>query len=245
MKLRCLCSLLIGLLLIGCQSARVPTLLPESTGYGRVTTATPASRLPDAAPPELSASLSASEAEPTTPITPTARPKLAPAPVVPLPTLTAAPDTALERLLRPDPVIKPDPLTSGVNVLGALSTIGGLGFLFAAFNYDGSGFLGLAFLLYSLPLLAIGIPLLLFQGKNGRRRKHREARAAAKHPGTEPAHKSEDANRPLKRLGLGMLIAGGLVLLLGLMGGIGGAILVSFLGLPIAVIGAILLIAGS
>ncbi|MBT9391621.1 hypothetical protein KLP40_00485 [Hymenobacter sp. NST-14] len=244
MKFRYLGNLLIGLSLVACQSARLPTVLPESTGYGRATISLPANDSA-VAPPELSASLPVSNAEPPLRLTPPASPRLVAAPVAPRPTLTAAPDTALERLLRPDPVAKPDAVTTVVNVTGALSLLGGIGLLIAAANNDNGGYGGLGQLLLALPLLAIGIPLLFFQGKNGRLRKRREARIAAEHPGTKPAPSPEEANRPLHRLGLGMIIGGGLLLVLGLVGGFGGLLLAVFLGVPLAVVGAILLIAGS
>ncbi|SDX93285.1 hypothetical protein [Hymenobacter psychrophilus] len=155
------------------------------------------------------------------------------------------PDTVTERLSQPLPAGKPDPLTTVVNVSGAVSLLAGVGLIAAGAYNDKGGLSGLGYVLFALPLLVIGVPLLLFQGKNGRQRKRHEARVAARQPTAVPATNSPAANRPLKRLGVSMMLATGLLLLLGLLGGPGGVALATFVGLPLAVVGLVFFIVGS
>ncbi len=238
------------LLLTGCQSTRpVPfSFTPPATDYYRRQPA-PAGAIAGAELAQLTASLPDSAAGMMPARQPVYRavfsPQVPPSPRV-LPNPAAIlPDTAIGRLPQPLPIDKPDPLTTAVNVGGAVSLLGGVALIVAAANNDNGGFSGLGQVLLALPLLAIGVPLLLFQGKNGRRRKRREARLAARQPSAAPAPKTTAANRPLEKLGLGMMIASGLLLLLGLLGGASGVGLAAIVGVPLAVIGLILFIAGS
>ncbi len=238
-------------LLTGCQSVRpVPfSFAPPTAGY-HLRQPAPAGAVSEVELAQLTASLPDSAAADLMParrssyraaVSPQAT--LSPQ-VLSNPTVTL-PDTAIERLSQPPPVGKPDPLTTVVNVGGAVSLLGGVALIVAAANNDSGGYSGLGQVLLALPLLAIGVPLLLFQGKNGRRRKRREARIAARQPLAAPGPETTAANRPLEKLGLGMMIAAGLLLLLGLLGGIVGVTLAAFVGVPLAVIGLILFIAGS
>ena len=233
-------------LLAGCQSTRPTSFSFAPASSNHQPRPQPASVRPEVEPAQLIASLPDPVAE-TTPPLPRARPSLHSSPHLtaqPLPgPAVALPDTVVARVATP--AVGADPLTTVVNVGGALAVIGGGALIIAAANYDGGGYAGLGQLLLALPLLAIGIPLLFFQGKNGRRRLRREGRDKSAAPVAAPASKTGAANKPLQKLGLGMLLAGAGVLLLGLLGGVYGLAFASFIGGPLAVLGLILFIAGS
>lgn len=233
--------------LMSCQSTRPTSFLPRASEYGPLTSSPTTPVSADSGTIELSASLTDTPPAPA----PAAPRHQVTKPVLPVaaPRHTAEPDTALERLLRPDPVIKPDPLTTGVNVFGALATVGGIGFTIAAVdgNEQNKGsFYPVVQVVVGIGLLAIGIPLLFFQGKNGRMRRLREARKATSAP-TPPASASKKgkANAPLAKLGLGLAIAGGVLLLLGLLLGGLGAALVFIPAAILILIGLILFVAGA
>ncbi|OWP64444.1 hypothetical protein CDA63_03455 [Hymenobacter amundsenii] len=239
-------------LLAGCQSTRpAPFFFASASSNYQPRLPQPASARPEAAPARLTASRPDPAAEAALPLPPLpqARPLLHSSPHLTAPPLrgpavaVAPPDTVVARVA--SPAVGADPLTTVVNVGGALAVIGGGALIIAAANYDGSGYAGLGQLLLALPLLAVGIPLLFFQGKNGRRRLRREGRDKSVGPLAAPTPKTDAANKPLQKLGLGMLLAAGAVLLLGLLGGVYGLAFASFIGGPLAVLGIILFIAGS
>lgn len=79
---------------------------------------------------------------------------------------------------------KPDPNTTAVNIVGAVTTAVGLGLLVGRAGSDppqtewGDLSYGMGFIA-PISLLLVGICLLFFQGKNGRMRRLREARRQA------------------------------------------------------------------
>ncbi|MFD2786496.1 hypothetical protein [Hymenobacter rubripertinctus] len=250
MKPRLLQGLLAMLLLTGCQSTHLPAVLPQTSAYG------PSRQLPaDTAPlwhaPTPEPVLSAALVDPAPEATagtgahrPSALPAAAPLPVWAVPR-SVAPDTVLDRLLRPEVKLPADPLTTTVNVVGAVATVGGIVYATVGANNEFGGYSAAAQVLFGLALLAVGIPLLFFQGKNGRGRLRREAREKNVAPIAVLAARAEGGNEPLRKTGLGMALAGGVLLLLGLLGGTYGLILAGFIAVPLVVVGVILLVAGS
>lgn len=157
----------------------------------------------------------------------------------------AAPDTTLNRLLQPPSKLPADPLTTVVNAVGAAAALGGAGLAIAGASNNSSGYYPLVQIITGFALLAVGIPLLFFQGKNGRRRLIREDRKRNAVAGDVPVPKTDAANKPLQKLGLGMGIAAGIVLLLGALFGTISFALASFIGVPLGIVGLVLFIAGS
>ena len=110
-------------------------------------------------------------------------------PMRPVATLTPrptqfSPDTTQKKAA---PLIlntKPDPATTAVNIVGGVMTAAGLGIMIASASADTGGewgglgdFLGG---LMGFILAMAGVALLFFQGKNGRRRRLKEERKAAR-----------------------------------------------------------------
>ncbi|NVO83900.1 hypothetical protein [Hymenobacter terrestris] len=157
----------------------------------------------------------------------------------------AVPDTTLKRLLRPEPKLRADPLTTVINVAGAAAVVGGAGFAIAGAINNSSGYYPLAQVIAGIALLAVGIPLLFLQGKNGRRRLLREERKRNAAPVGAPAPKTDAANEPLQKLGLGMGIVAGVMLLLGALAGGFSFALALIIGLPLVIVGLLLFVVGS
>lgn len=140
----------------------------------------------------------------------------------------------------------PDPATTTVNVIGGTLVAAGLVTLVVNADSDsGSGtdwggiFLGLI----ALSAIPVGVALLLYQGKNGRQRLKREARRQARR-GNPPASAetptsatSGPSNRPLRKIGIGLLIGGAVLLAAGTLLSPYGLL---FFGLP----GLVLMISG-
>ncbi|RSK47712.1 hypothetical protein [Hymenobacter rigui] len=135
-----------------------------------------------------------------------------------------------------------DKATTIVNAMGGVISAAGIGFLIAGATseppkteYGGLRNLVLGF--YGLVLLGLGIPLLFFQGKNGRLRQLRQARKAAEAPapGASPAVDQKPANKRS---------TGGLVLVL--LGALcmSSLVIPSFLAFLLVPIGLICLVIG-
>ncbi|RSK45683.1 hypothetical protein [Hymenobacter perfusus] len=140
----------------------------------------------------------------------------------------------------------PDPATTTVNVIGGTLVAAGLVTLVVNSDSDsgsGTDWGGIFLVLIALSAIPVGVALLLYQGKNGRQRLKREARRQAR-KGTTPATAETPAsatsgpsNRPLRKIGIGLLIGGAVLLAAGALLSPYGLL---FFGLP----GLILLISG-
>jgi hypothetical protein len=224
-----LMALVVGFVVASCQSTKSIVRLPAVREYGQ-----------RPAPPQLVASAEQSSAPvlaatlpdkgPTTQANdPQAAPRLAPTDSQP----SEVPADTLKKPLPPTLTGKPDPTTTVVNVVGGVATAAGLGLIIAAANADTGGeWGGLADAIggfTGLMLMIGGVALLFFQGKNGRLRKLREARRAARRaiiaPETEqgaPALDQENAipaerTRHRSKTGLNMIVAAGILALLSLL----------------------------
>jgi len=243
------------MLVSGCQSSRFAAFRPDAPAYHGLPLSQPAP-VAAAEPPVLEAnSHGGAFVTPTPPlIAPRNRPVAQPS------TVASAPDTLYGRPVgrgwpqaASTPAMSsgtdtsvPDPATTTVNVIGGTLVAAGLVTLVVNSDSDsGSGtdwgriFLGLI----ALSAIPVGVALLLYQGKNGRQRLKREARRQAR-KGTTPATPETPAsatsgpsNRPLRKVGIGILIGGAILLAVGALLAPYGLL---FFGLP----GLILLISG-
>ncbi|WP_324678483.1 hypothetical protein [Hymenobacter sp. GOD-10R] len=219
-----LMTLVLGFVVTSCQSTKSVVRLPAVREYGQ-----------RPGPPQLVASaeqstpgLAAALPDETTTAPASDQwlvPRLLPASHKPL---KAPVDTVRKPLLLP--VGKPDPTTTVVNVAGGVTTAAGLGIMIAAANAETGGeWGGLANAIggfMGLMLMIAGVALLFFQGKNGRLRRLREARKAARRaivaPATEqgaPALNQQDTipaehMRHRSKTGLSMIVAAGILVLL-------------------------------
>lgn len=245
MKFQIAGLLMSGLLLVGCQSARVPALLPTVQEYGRNSNYQPASPASQATePPQLLADASAATPAPESSRRLPAARQLKP--IRPANTQVrqpiAAPDTAVVRAAAQ--TTEPDPETSRVNIMGGVITSAGLITLLAASQSESSSSWNNLFLgLIALALIPVGVALLFYQGKNGRlrlrRQARREARRAAKAP--EEGEKTLAATPPVKgnphmrKVGSILLLISAALLLTGAL--LGGGYALIFLGLPGIIVG--------
>ncbi|RFP65506.1 hypothetical protein D0N36_08470 [Hymenobacter lapidiphilus] len=236
-----LTALLTCTLLAGCQSARFSPALPRVSEYGAVRPQpTDGSQRPamSADEPVLLAALpgpdpvdgARQEARMfSSVVSKSLRVQATP--------LLATPDTAVNRMLEPQPKPPVDPSTTAVNIVGGATVAVGLGAMVASVLDDRSTASSLApalGVLTGLGLLVVGVALMFFQGKNGRMRKLREAREAAVIP-TAATIRSRNFKTGLRKVGRGLLIAAGVLLLLGILVPYG----IYFVVLPVLVLGVI------
>ncbi|MBB4600360.1 hypothetical protein HNQ93_000160 [Hymenobacter luteus] len=245
MKFRIVGLLISGLLAVGCQSARVPAVLPAVQEYGHQPAfrAGPATTTPIAEPPQLLADASAATSAPARsrklPPAPPLKP-IRPADAQRRPPV-AAPDTVLVRATAQ--TTGPDPETSRVNMLGGLFTAGGLITFLAASGDSSPGWDSLLLGLAGLALIPVGIALLLYQGKNGRLRLRRQARREARRAAKNPGGNSEapvvtppvKGNPHMRKVGSILLLISAALLLTGAL--LGGGYALIFLGLPGLILG--------
>lgn len=128
----------------------------------------------------------------------------------------------------PVPASAPDPSTFIVNMIGGgllLSIL--LTLLIGPGSKPYSGLSGLLAILSLLALVPISVVLLLYQGKNGRQRLKREARRQARTgvaPSTDtnlspttnatpPVVTTSPRNQPLRKVGIGLMLGGSLLLI--------------------------------
>ncbi|OUJ72269.1 hypothetical protein BXP70_18560 [Hymenobacter crusticola] len=248
-------AVVLGVTVASCQSTKGIAHFPAVREYG----------------PRSTAPLLVASAEQAEPVLPAAVSNEAPAaqtidrPQAPVPTMAEikpleAPADTLKKVLLPTPSSKPDPATTGVNVVGGVLTAGGLAVVIASANADTGGeWPGLAKAMggfLGLMLMIAGVALLFFQGKNGRLRRLREERRAARRALISPTAAPEatsDAPTEEKtatksigqrsKVGLSLIIAAGILLLLSLL-----PVGLFFISLPIAfillLVGVILMLAG-
>ena len=168
----------------GCQSSRVATRVPATHPYESVASAPAAGA--EAAPGAALPAFAANDAEPT-PAVESGKARLSasrPA-IVPFP-LATAPDTAVSRSGKL--AGRPDPFTTGVNVVGAVGTVAGVVMATSVLNHpnDYPGYSAYPWVILAITLFLTGIALMLFQGKNGRHRLRREARREARRNARHP-----------------------------------------------------------
>ncbi|WP_139920054.1 hypothetical protein [Hymenobacter sp. DG01] len=245
MKFQTLSLLLSGLLLVGCQSARVPALLPAVQEYGQSLNhqlISPASQATE--PPQLLADASAAtpSQERSRRLPPAVQIKLAKPVNIPSKQIITAPDTAVTPTVAQ--ASKPDPETTTVNLIGGAISLSAIIGALVAFNAEfSSGWTNIGLLLISIALFPVGIALLLYQGENGRLRLRRQARRKERRTakvgvGSEPKEEALVSKKSrLIRIGSVLFLAGALVTAAAYLLG-GYAIL--FFGLP----GIILAISG-
>jgi hypothetical protein len=146
-----------------------------------------------------------------------------------------------------------DSETTFVNVLGGVLAAAGLVSLGVAAGYESEAntswaniFMGLL----ALTFIPIGVVLLLYQGKNGRLRLRREARRQARTSTQAPATRGEASpnkkskRNPLRKLAAALLIAGGLLLLAGVLTAPYGMLFFGLPGITALLIGLMVAIAG-
>ncbi|AHJ98722.1 hypothetical protein Hsw_3127 [Hymenobacter swuensis DY53] len=252
--------LLLTVLVSGCQSSRFAAFRPDAPTYHVPTSSQPAPVVA-AEPAVLEATTNSGTFMAEMPPSVSLRKRTTAAlPAEQKSAAVTAPDTLYGRPVgrgwpqaasTPDVFPKtdssvPDPATTTVNVIGGTLVAAGLVTLVVNADSDsGSGtdwgrlFLGLI----ALSAIPIGVALLLYQGKNGRQRLKREARRQAR-KGTVPdataapaSSESGPSDRPLRRIGIGLLLGGAVLLAVGALLSPYGLL---FFGLP----GLILLIAG-
>lgn len=244
MKLQILGLLLGAVLLVGCQSARVPALLPVVQEYGRqpVSQVVPPAAVAATEPPQLLADASAATSAPELPhrLRPVIQPLQITPVDVPLPRPAATPDTTRTRT---DPqASKPDPETTTVNLIGGALSLTGIVGTLVAFNSEfSSGWTNIALLLVAVTLFPVGIALLLYQGENGRLRLRRQARREARRAAKNPAGSELKPDAPpvkkksrLGKIGVILLLAGAALLTGAYL--LGGFALL-FFGLPGLILG--------
>ncbi|WP_188815671.1 hypothetical protein [Hymenobacter cavernae] len=223
--------LLLVLVVAGCQSTRSIATFPKVREYGRHSTPLPMDSVNNAEP-ILTAALPGIENLAL--VQPKKRSvNLGSALVAPTLTPLKLPADTLKKAVPPTVSGKPDPATTVVNVIGGAMAVTGVGVMIASSNADTGGeWGGLADAIggfMGLILTIAGVTLLFFQGKNGRLRRLREARRAARNPvtpGTEQGlatppdvTKPTTTRRQRSRAGGHLVIAAGLLALLSLFAG--------------------------
>lgn len=210
-----LCAISLG----SCKSSQMNPTLPVVREYGLQYHATSKAKQPDATLPELTAALSDEG---------TSEEKIAVIPprrMVELPVIriASAADTTRKRAtvaLDSALLLRPDPKTNTVNIIGGLIGAVGAGLMVASVTDDSP--------IYNLSddykrfikaqagvlLLLTGAVLLLYQGKNGRGRLRREARRSAKYSQEEVGLKDVGQSKRQALKGMGMLLGGGALVLL-------------------------------
>ncbi|UOQ65260.1 hypothetical protein [Hymenobacter volaticus] len=246
------------LLLSSCQSARF--IVPDANEYGVQAIQRPTAST-DQTQPVLLAVLSKKESSESPQLSMQHQKPIAALPVGRLPMLS--PDTSLNKTL---PLVlsgKSDPKTTIVNSIGGAVTATGLGFIIARASADTpqtewGGISKAMGVLGALLVVLVGVALLFFQGKNGRLRRLREARQAAKNPVVMPLsedssklyssmrsaeHRVHRSKSGLQLLGYITMYSGILILALSLLGGPPIGFLLA--GVITILLGLILLVAGS
>lgn len=236
-----LCAICLG----SCKSAQVAPAFPVSREYGLQAYVTSKAKQPDATLPELTADLSVRSAtsERITAVAP--RPMAEPTAAW----VTSAADTARKRAiiaLDSALLLRPDPKTNTVNIIGGFTGAVGVGLMVASVVEDAptytisAAYKNLVMAEVGLLLLLAGGVLLLYQGENGRRRLRRNARRNARYSQKEASLEdlSEAKRQALK--GLGMLLGGCALALLTFSSSL--ALIVGFPALIIALVGFITLI---
>lgn len=250
---------MLGVLLSSCQSIRFAAFQPNTPTYRVLRESPPV--LAASEPPMLEASSNDGASDtPMLPLVTSRSRDVVAAPIAQASTVAIEPDTLYGRPVgrgwpqaASTPSISssidgsiPDPATTTVNVIGGALVAAGITTLVVNSESDaGSGnSWGKLFLsLMALAVIPVGVALLLYQGVNGRRRLKREARRQARKDAapatteTPASAVSGPSNRPLRKVGIGILIGGAILLAAGALLAPYGLL---FFGLP----GFILLISG-
>lgn len=260
MRLALWSVLLFGVVLSSCQSSRFTAFRPDVSAYH--SPASPQSAtVAVAEPPLLEASSNDGASDtPMLPLVTSRSGDVVATPITQSSTVAIEPDTLYGQPVgrgwpqaSSTPSISssadgsiPDPATTTVNVIGGALVAAGITTLVVNSESDsGSGTnWGKLFLsLMALAVVPVGVALLLYQGVHGRQRLKREARRQARKDAAPAATEmpasavSGPSNRPLRKVGIGLLISGALLLAIGALLSPYGLL---FFGLP----GLVLLISG-
>jgi hypothetical protein len=247
---------LFSVILSSCQSSRLAVFRPDVSAYHSPASLRPAP-VAVAEPPLLEANSHGSHERAQAPLRMLAHEQKEPATPAaqPVAAIGTAPDTLYGRPVgkgwpqaasSPVDSSVPDPATFTVNMVGGALVAAGLITLAANSGSDsdtGTDWDGLFLGLVALAAIPVGVALLFYQGVNGRQRLKRAARQQARKDAapavaTNPTTvASGTSNRPLLKIGIGVLIGGALLLAVGALLAPYGLL---FFGLP----GFILLISG-
>ncbi|RSK24313.1 hypothetical protein [Hymenobacter metallilatus] len=256
--LRLLIVLLCSLCLSACQSARLPLFLPAVQHQALQVVAPPHSNTAAAKPEPVSSRAKSirvpAPRKPANLLADTSR-TAAKKPKKPLPTLViSGTDTLVGYPVNsklPSGGVPPDPATTAINVAGGATILGSLVTLAVLSDREersGTDWSGLMLSLMAFTILPVGVAMLFFQGPNGRQRAKREARrkgsAIAAPTNATPSDK-QLSNPPLRKLGIGILLAGALLMLGGALLGAYGLLFFGLPGLVLLLIGLVLGVAAT